>query len=441
MRRLLLLGLALLACSGWAKAPEPAPIPPLPPTLLVDQTGLLDEHQQATLALKLSYFQKEERAQVAILVTGEPQGETLAQYGLRVAEAWRLGRAKRDDGLLIVVVPSLPAARIEVGYGLEGVIPDALASRWLDDFLPMAREGRTAFGLELLLDQVDRVLPAGQAKASFDVDAAVKAHPEWIVAVVLTVLALFTLIPMLISERRGWIATSLLLAACLGGAAFALWGPNQGLALAGGLLPLPYFWRFAGRDDATLAAWQRFGRALANGAAVLLVFAIASLLVRAGLIANDEPLPAWTAPIFGGLAALILAGILFRRLGDFLSDGVGGALFFLILLPVAYLALSFFRLEPLVPALVAAGIGTAGVLLMLHLDSHGHKNAALWLCGLAVLAAVPFALFALWVALTGDDAQQRLLHAAAGGGTLLGAGWLAVRVGLGGLFGGGGAGR
>jgi uncharacterized protein len=434
--------LCLAAVGGWARQPDLTPIPDLPPSLLVDRTGLLDEHQQTTLALKLGYFQHDQRAQVAILVVREIKGETLAQYGLRVAEAWRLGRAKRDDGLLILVVPSLPAARIEVGYGLEGAIPDALASRWLEDFLPFVREGQMALGLELLLDQVDHALPPGQAKASFDIDAALKAHPEWIVAVVLTALSVFALFPMLLFDGRwNWIATSLLLAACLGGAAFALWGLPAGLALAGGLLPLPYFWRLIFREDAGLAAWQRVGRALASGLAVLLVFAIATLLVRAGLIANDEPLPVWTAPIFGGLAALIPAGILFRRLGDFLSDGVGGTMFFLILLPVAYLALSFFRLDPLLPALAVAGIGTAGVMLMLYLDSHGHKNAALWFCGLAVLAAVPFALFALWVAITGDDAQQRLLHAAAGGGTLLGAGWLAARVGLGGLFGGGGAGR
>ena len=439
---MLLLCLLVAAAAGWAKPSPLAPVPALPPSLLVDQTGSLDEHQQTFLALKLGYFRKEDRAQVAILIAPDPQGETLEQYGLRVAEAWRLGHAKRDDGLLILVVPSRPAARIEVGYGLEGAIPDALAARWLDDFLPFVREGRTAFGLELLLDQVDRALPAGAVPESFDTEAAIKAHPEWIAALVLTVLSIFSLFPMLLFEFRwNWLVTSLLLAACLGGAALALWGQSVGLAWAAALLPLPYFWRFIGRDDADLAAWQRLGRAVACGLAVLLVFVIATLLVRAWLIAGQDSLPVWTAPIFGGLVALILAGLLFRRLGDFLSDGVGGAMFFLILLPVAYLALSFFRPDPLVPALAAAGAGTATVLLMLTLDSHGYKNAALWLCGLAMLAALPFAGFALWVALTGDDASQRLLHGAAGGGTLLGAGWLAARAGLGGLFGGGGAGR
>jgi len=432
----------LLPLSAWAAAPpEPAltPIPALNATLLVDQTGTIDDSGAISLHVRLRSFTEEARGQVAILLVPEVRGETLAQYSLRVAEHWRLGRAGHDDGLLILVVPSLPAARIEVGYGLEGAIPDALAARWLDELLLAMREGRTADGLVRVLDRIDAVLPPGVKK--FDVDAAIKAHPEWVLAVVLTALSPFTLFPMFFYRRLGWGISGVLIAACLGGASFALWGRHAGVFLAAGLLPLPYFWRLVGREAADLAPWQRWGRALANLLAVLLVFAIATLLIRAGLFAAQQPLPVWTAPIPGALVAAIPAGLLFPRLGARLSDGIGGQMFFLLLLVVAYPALSFFRLEPLLPALGVAAGGTAVVLLMLELDRRGFKNGALWLCVLFLLLAVPLALFALWVALTGDDAQHRLLSGAAGGGALLGMGWLAVRVGLGGLFGGGGAGR
>lgn len=440
---LLTCSLALLAeASAWAGSPaEPllTPIPPLSTALLVDPAGMLEDSQAIPLVVRLRSFQQEQRGQVAILLVPELRGETLAQYALRVAEHWRLGRAGQDDGVLILVVPSLPAARIEVGYGLEGVIPDALAARWLDELLPAIHEGRTAEGLLRLLDRIDSELRPGVRK--FDVDAAITAHPEWIVAVVLTALSPFTLIPLFFYRRWGWCVSGVLIAACLGGAAFALWGVGAGGALAGSLLTMPYFWRLTGHDVSSLATWQRIGRALANALAVLQLFAIASLLIRAGLIAAQGPLPLWTASIFGGLVAAVLAGLLFPRLGGFLVHGVGGAMFFLSFLAVAYPALAFFRLDPLLPALAVAGAGTGGVLLMLYLDRRGDKNLALWLCALLVLLALPLALLALWVAATGDDAQQRLLNAAAGGGALVGVGWLAVRVGLGGLFGGGGAGR
>lgn len=159
-----------MALCAWAKPTPPVltPIPPLNERLLVDQTGSIDDYQAISLTSRLRSFPRDERGQVAILLVPELRGETLEQYSLRVAEVWRLGRARHDDGLLIVVLPSLPAARLEVGYGLEGSIPDALAARWLDELLPLIREGRTVDGLVRLLDHIDGVLPPAKEKFNPD---------------------------------------------------------------------------------------------------------------------------------------------------------------------------------------------------------------------------------------------------------------------------------
>src|SRR5687768_11481066 len=98
---------------GFAYAAAPSLVP-VPTRLLVDQAGALIESERDALLARLKAIERSERAQIGILITAGAGEETLAEYALRVAETWKLGRAGRDDGLLIVVIPSPPAARIEV---------------------------------------------------------------------------------------------------------------------------------------------------------------------------------------------------------------------------------------------------------------------------------------------------------------------------------------
>src|SRR6185503_11931232 len=112
----------------------------------------LSDDEREALSARLRAVQTSGRAQVAILVASGTDGEPLADYALRVAEKWQLGRAGKDDGLLVLVVPSANAVRIEVGYGLEGVIPDARASRWVDELRPSVTSKELAAGLNRLLD-------------------------------------------------------------------------------------------------------------------------------------------------------------------------------------------------------------------------------------------------------------------------------------------------
>lgn len=220
--------LCLIAAAGWDCAAAPAAIP-APASLLVDQAGALSEAEHAALLARLQSIQASGRAQIAILISSGTEGAPLADYALRVAESWELGRAGRDDGLLILVVPSANAARLEVGYGLEGVIPDARASQWLDDLLPALKNKALAPGLEHLLDQIEGVLP--QKAAQPEERYLFPDHPEWRLPFVLVVFSPFALFPLFFS-RWGSFASAFLLAGFFGGAAWALWNSGSAAAAA-----------------------------------------------------------------------------------------------------------------------------------------------------------------------------------------------------------------
>ncbi len=127
--RVLLLALLL---SGAAHA-EVA-VPPLTQRV-TDLTGTLDAQQIQTTESLLAAFESSKGAQLAVLIVPTTQPESIEQYGIRVAEAWKLGRKGVDDGAILLVAKDDHALRIEVGYGLEGVLNDATANRIIDEII------------------------------------------------------------------------------------------------------------------------------------------------------------------------------------------------------------------------------------------------------------------------------------------------------------------
>jgi hypothetical protein len=103
------------------------PVPPLRGRVN-DLAGTLDPDVAARLEGRLADFERETTHQIAVLTIPSLEGEPIEPFALRVAEAWRLGQAGVDNGILLVVAPRDRRARIEVGYGLEGVVPDAIAA-------------------------------------------------------------------------------------------------------------------------------------------------------------------------------------------------------------------------------------------------------------------------------------------------------------------------
>ena len=117
---------------GRASAIELAPIPPLT-AHVVDQTGTLSSGEIADIDAALAGIESQKGSQIAVLIVPTTQPEAIEQYSLRVAEAWKLGRKKTDDGFLFLIAKNDHAMRFEVGYGLEGALPDALCKRIIDE--------------------------------------------------------------------------------------------------------------------------------------------------------------------------------------------------------------------------------------------------------------------------------------------------------------------
>ena len=133
-------------------------IPPLTGRV-VDQTGTLSSADVAALSQKLRDYENRKGSQIAVLIVPTTQPETIEQFSIRVAEAWKIGRKKVDDGAILVVAKNDRHLRIEVGYGLEGVLTDVTSRRIIDEAItPKFRSGDFAAGISAGVDRMMRVV-------------------------------------------------------------------------------------------------------------------------------------------------------------------------------------------------------------------------------------------------------------------------------------------
>jgi uncharacterized protein len=138
-RRLGLVAAGVLL-AGLALAAEVA-VPPLK-ARVIDLTHTLSTSQAQTLESRLRDFERGKGSQIAVLMLPSTQPETIEEYSIRVAEAWKIGRARVDDGVILVIAKNDRKLRVEVGRGLEGAIPDAVAKRVVSDVItPLFRSG------------------------------------------------------------------------------------------------------------------------------------------------------------------------------------------------------------------------------------------------------------------------------------------------------------
>ena len=116
-------------------------IPPLS-ARVTDATATLTPEQKATLEQTLRAFETRKGSQIAVLMLSSTAPETIEQYAMRVVEQWKLGRKKVDDGALLIVAKDDRAMRIEVGYGLEGALTDAVSKRIISEVItPRFKQG------------------------------------------------------------------------------------------------------------------------------------------------------------------------------------------------------------------------------------------------------------------------------------------------------------
>jgi uncharacterized protein len=161
-RNPLFAGLLALLTFACALQPVQAQAPVAVPTLtapVTDQTGTLTPDQAAALDAKLRAFAQARGSQVAVLIVPTTRPEEIEQYSIRVVEQWQIGRKKIDDGVLVLVARDDRRVRIEVGYGLEGALPDATANRIItQDIVPSFKRGDYYGGINTGVDRIMRVI-------------------------------------------------------------------------------------------------------------------------------------------------------------------------------------------------------------------------------------------------------------------------------------------
>ena len=141
------------------------PIPPLA-ARVTDLTHTLAPGEVATLEAKLAEWEARTSAQLVVLLVPTTLPEPIEGYSLRVAEKWKIGRKGQDNGALFLIAKDDRKMRIEVGYGLEGVLPDVTANRIIrEDVAPAFREGRFAAGINAGVDRIIQVVGTGQPLA------------------------------------------------------------------------------------------------------------------------------------------------------------------------------------------------------------------------------------------------------------------------------------
>lgn len=134
------------------------PIPDLT-ARITDQTATLTAEQKSGLESRLASFEKQKGSQIAVLIVPSTKPETIEQYSIRVFDQWKLGRKHIDDGVLLIIAKNDRKLRIEVGYGLEGALPDAMAKRIIEEVIaPQLKKGNYSDGINAGLLSVISVI-------------------------------------------------------------------------------------------------------------------------------------------------------------------------------------------------------------------------------------------------------------------------------------------
>jgi uncharacterized protein len=148
----------LVLLFGFALASAEVAVPPYS-TRVTDLTGTLSGAAVARIEAKLKDLETKKGSQLAVLIVPTTQPEEIEQYGIRVAEAWKPGRKGVDDGAILLVAKDDRRVRIEVGQGLEGALPDAIANRIVAETItPHFKQGDFDGGVEAGVDQIISVI-------------------------------------------------------------------------------------------------------------------------------------------------------------------------------------------------------------------------------------------------------------------------------------------
>ncbi|WP_180071984.1 YgcG family protein [Acinetobacter sp. YH12200] len=126
---------------------------------VIDQANILSPAEKQQLSQRILNLHNAGKGQVGVVIVPTTGQEDIFDYSMRVADAWQLGSAKRDNGLLMTIAINDRRIQILTGYGLEGVLPDIVAGRIINDKItPYFKQGQYAQGIDAGLAEIERIL-------------------------------------------------------------------------------------------------------------------------------------------------------------------------------------------------------------------------------------------------------------------------------------------
>jgi uncharacterized protein len=161
----LLAAVSLLLLALWVAVVSALQIPPPPTRRINDYAGALTAAERDRLEQKLIDHERATSNQIVVAIFKTLDGESLEDFSIRLAQAWRIGQKGLDNGVIFLIFVNDRKMRLEVGYGLEANLTDAISSSILRDVVaPRFREGHLADGISAGLDAIDQAI-AGTYKA------------------------------------------------------------------------------------------------------------------------------------------------------------------------------------------------------------------------------------------------------------------------------------
>jgi uncharacterized protein len=222
----------LAAIAAWTVAGILLAAPSFPALTgrVVDQANVLDAARRARLETKLADLENKNGTQLVVVTLSSLQGYDIADFGYQLGRQWGIGQAGKNNGALLIVAPAERKVRIEVGYGLEGTLTDAVSRLIIDNaILPRFRANDLPGGVERGVDDIVQAL-SGDAD-DFKKRAAERgARPSGVqglssFAIAFIVLAIWIFLFVRASQRRGLAARR---------RSGWLWGPAGGTWSSGG---------------------------------------------------------------------------------------------------------------------------------------------------------------------------------------------------------------
>lgn len=161
-RYLLLLSASLLSLNTWAATSYPSP-----QGWVTDNARVLEDSSRQALENQLSQFERTTSVEMAVVTVPSLGDETIESYANALFSRWRIGKKDKNNGILILLAPNEHKTRIEVGYGLEAVLPDGLCGEIIrNQMIPYFKNGQYAAGLMAGVSAIQEILTQGRVPSA-----------------------------------------------------------------------------------------------------------------------------------------------------------------------------------------------------------------------------------------------------------------------------------